>query len=201
MVNPLIQSIPTLTPAELRELNHFLDTNGDRRLENTVFGVKGFSADLSVRSSKGFHLGEENSFTNMLGQAINKALLEYRGRLCKAHPALINNLAPGATGTRSHRESIQILEYTPGQEYRYHFDMNWDRKEETYFRTVSVVLYLNSEFEGGGTEFHDGVYKPNPGEALIFPSHWSFPHCGQLVTSGLKRVAVTWYYVYPTPSI
>lgn len=197
MTNPLIQIIPTITSEELKALNHFLDTNGDPRRANTVFQSTGLTSDVSVRSSTGFHLHEEQPFADLVGQAMNKALLVYQERLCKAHPALINNLAPAATGTLSHRESIQILEYRPGQEYKYHFDMNWDRNEETYYRTVSVILYLNSEFEGGGTEFCDGVYKPKPGEALIFPSSWSFPHCGQLVTSGMKRVAVTWYYVYP----
>jgi hypothetical protein len=201
MSNPLIQIIPTITSEEVTELNNFLETNGDPRITNTVFGATGYSQNSSVRSSAGFSLAEGNRFTEMVGQAMNKALLEYQERLCKAHPALSNNLAPGAVGTSSHREAIQILEYTPGQEYRYHFDMNWNRKEETYYRTVSVILYLTSDFEGGGTEFCDGVYKPNPGEALVFPSSWSFPHCGQKVTSGMKRVAVTWYYVYPTSPV
>ena len=31
--------------------------------------------------------------------------------------------------------------------------------------------------------------------ALIFPSNWCYPHSGQMVESGMKRVAVTWYYV------
>ena len=29
----------------------------------------------------------------------------------------------------------------------------------------------------------------------MFPSNWCYPHSGQPVTEGKKRVAVTWYYV------
>lgn len=201
MSNPYIQIIPTLTESELEVVNKFFDTAPLPRGKSTVFSGGGFREDTSIRSSEGFSLEEGNSVTDLLGKTMNAALLEYQSRLGQAHPALANqNMAPGVGGSSSHREAIQILEYKADQQYRFHYDQNWNSKEPTYFRTVSVVLYLNSGFEGGGTEFIDQVYKPKAGEALIFPSNWCFPHSGQLVTKGMKRVAVTWYYVYPTPS-
>ena len=39
----------------------------------------------------------------------------------------------------------------------------------------------------------DNITVSNVG--LFFPSNWCFPHSGQKVLSGKKRVAVTWYYV------
>ena len=199
MKNPYIQTVPVLTKQQVKQLNEFLDNSGFERHGSTVFGITGFAERSPVRSSVGFTLAEGEHFTNMLGSAMNEALLIYRDRLLSVHPVMQQTLVAGNSGTSSHREAIQILEYGPEQKYNFHYDMNWDRSAETYYRTISVVLYLSSGFEGGGTEFIDKVYKPKPGEALIFPSHWSFPHSGQLVTSGLKRVAVTWYYVYPTP--
>jgi hypothetical protein len=197
MSNPLIQIVPTLGPVELEKVNNFCETYKVRS-KNTVFSGGGFKEDTSVRSSEGFSLTEGEEITNLLGNSINSALLVYRDKLTGIHPSLTNyTLAPGATGTRSHREGIQILEYRPNQRYNFHYDQNWDRNQQTFYRTISVVLYLTSDFEGGGTEFVNEVYKPKPGEALIFPSNWCFPHSGQLVTSGMKRVAVTWYYVYP----
>jgi hypothetical protein len=200
MQTPYIQTIPTLSPAELETVNTCFDSPTVPREKCTIFSSDGtFREDTSVRSSEGFTLAEGNSITNLIGDAINKALREYQDRLKKTHPVLAkHNLAPAADGTSSYRESIQILEYRPGQQYHYHYDQNWCRSQESFFRTVSVVLYLNDEFEGGGTEFLGGVYKPKPGEALIFPSNWCFPHSGQLVTEGMKRVAVTWYYVHPS---
>jgi hypothetical protein len=197
MSNSLIQIVPTLGPAELEKVNDFCQAYKVRS-NNTVFSGGSFKEDTSVRSSEGFSLTEGEEITNLLGNSINSALLVYRDKLTGIHPSLTHyTLAPGAIGTRSHREGIQILEYRPNQQYRYHYDQNWDRSQQTFYRTISVVLYLTSDFEGGGTEFVNEVYKPKPGEALIFPSNWCFPHSGQLVTSGMKRVAVTWYYVYP----
>lgn len=198
MKNHLIQTIPTLSEQELLSVNRFCENNSQKKTKCTVFSGASHKADTSVRSSEGFSLTEGNPITDLVGDSINKALLEYRDRLHAVHPSLTNyTLAPGAWETKSHREAIQILEYTPGQQYKFHYDQNWDRNNEAFYRTISVVLYLTSDFEGGGTEFVDTVYKPEPGEALIFPSTWCFPHSGQVVTSGLKRVAVTWYYVYP----
>ena len=54
---------------------------------------------------------------------------------------------------------------------------------------------MTGGFEGGGTEFPHATFKPKPGYSLIFPSNWCYPHSGQKVTKGWKRVAVTWYYV------
>lgn len=200
MKNPLIQVVPTLSKEELLSVNRFCESNSHKKTKCTVFSGDGLKEDTSVRSSEGFSLAEGNPVTDLVGCSINKALLDYRDRLQGVHPALTHyTLAPGAIGTSSHREAIQILEYVPGQQYKFHYDQNWDRTHDAFYRTISVVLYLTSDFEGGGTEFVDEVYKPKPGEALIFPSTWCFPHSGQEVASGLKRVAVTWYSVYPTP--
>lgn len=197
MSNPLIQIVPTLSSEDLQKVNEFCESH-KQRSKNTVFSGGSFKEDTSIRSSEGFSLTEGLEITNLLGNSINSALLAYRDKLAEVHPSLTHyTLAPGAIGTRSHREAIQVLEYQPNQQYHFHYDQNWDRNQQTFYRTISVVLYLTSDFEGGGTEFVDKVYKPQPGEALIFPSNWCFPHSGQLVTSGMKRVAVTWYYVYP----
>jgi hypothetical protein len=197
MSNPLIQVVPTLTSAELAVVNKFCQ-NHKGRSKSTIFSEDSCRPDTSIRSSEGFTLVERTPVTNLLGDSINSALLTYRDRLTEVHPSLTNyTLAPGANKTVSHREGIQVLEYAPGQQYKFHYDQNWDHNTSEFYRTISVVLYLTSDFEGGGTEFIDTVYKPQPGEALIFPSSWCFPHSGQMVTSGLKRVAVTWYYVYP----
>jgi hypothetical protein len=200
MENPLIQIVPTLSKEELSTVNRFCENSGTARQKSTVFSGGSFREDITVRSSEGFILTEGSAITDLIGKSINTALLEYHDRLREIHPSFTNyTLAPASTGTSSHREAIQVLEYRPGQRYNFHFDQNWDRSQETFYRTISVVLYLTSDFEGGGTEFVGKVYKPKPGEALIFPSNWCFPHSGQMVTSGMKRVAVTWYYVYPTP--
>ena len=70
-----------------------------------------------------------------------------------------------------------------------------EKKNLEYERKISIITYLNDGFDGGGTEFPHKVYKPQAGYAVMFPSNWCYPHSGQPVPNGKKRVAVTWYYV------
>ncbi len=97
--------------------------------------------------------------------------------------------------TTSEREFIQVLEYVENQKYTWHTDASPMPDSKEYHRKISIILYLSDDFEGGTTKFPRQEYKPPVGHALIFPSNWCFPHCGTQVTSGKKRVAVTWYYV------
>ena len=95
--------------------------------------------------------------------------------------------------TNSFREQIQVLKYENEEYYKWHSDQAADRNDNAYYRTISVVLYLTDDFEGGRTEFPHTSYKPKAGQALIFPSNWCFPHQSTPVTKGTKIVAVTWY--------
>ena len=128
-------------------------------------------------------------------EGINNALLEYRQRLMKIHPTFDGYPVPGGFMTTSNREEIQVLEYVENQKYTWHTDASPMPDSKEYHRKISVILYLSDDFEGGTTKFAHQDFKPPIGHALIFPSNWCFPHCGTQVTSGKKRVAVTWYYV------
>ena len=193
-MNDLIQTIKVLTEEELKIINEYIDELTFQ--ENTVFDSNGKSRiDNSVRSSLGTTMNEEHDATQLLHQKINESLLTYKEKVI-----LINNMfqyypVPGGYSTTCYRESIQVLEYSSNQEYKFHHDTSNDPNSKEYHRIISIVLYLNDDFDGGGTEFPHQTYKPSPGYGLFFPSNWCFPHSGQKVLSGKKRVAVTWYYV------
>ena len=87
----------------------------------------------------------------------------------------------------------RVPELISEEYYKWHSDQAADRNDNAYYRTISVVLYLTDDFEGGRTEFPHTSYKPKAGQALIFPSNWCFPHQSTPVTKGTKIVAVTWY--------
>jgi hypothetical protein len=196
-MNDLIQTIEILNEEELKIINEYIDTLIFQ--ENTVFDSNGKSKiDTSVRSSLGSTLNEEHNATKLLHQKINECLLTYKERLIKINSIFQYYPVPGGYSTTCHREAIQILEYSPDQEYKFHHDTSNDSNSKEYHRQISIVLYLNGEFDGGGTEFPHQTYKPSPGYGLFFPSNWCFPHSGQKVLSGKKRVAVTWYYVNDT---
>jgi hypothetical protein len=193
-MNELIQNIKILNEEELKIINDYVDTLIFQ--ENTVFDSNGESRiDTSVRSSLGSTLNEEHIATKLLHDRINKSLLVYKERVIPINSMFQYYPVPAGYSTTCHRESIQVLEYSSNQEYKFHHDVSNDPNSKEYHRIISIVLYLNDEFDGGGTEFPHQTYKPSPGYGLFFPSNWCFPHSGQKVLSGKKRVAVTWYYV------
>jgi prolyl 4-hydroxylase len=196
-INNLIQNIKILNEEELDIINSYIDELTFQ--ENTVFDSNGKSrVDNSVRSSFGSSMNEEHPATKLLHDRINESLLVYKERIIPINSMFQYYPVPVGYSTICHRESIQVLEYSPDQEYKFHHDVSNDPNSKEYHRQISVVLYLNDNFEGGGTEFPHETYKPSPGYGLIFPSNWCFPHSGQKVLSGKKRVAVTWYYVKDT---
>jgi prolyl 4-hydroxylase len=104
----------------------------------------------------------------------------------------------------NHGEGLQILHYLPGQEYEPHYD--WFDPEQPGYDTVtaiggqriaSVVMYLNTPEQGGGTAFPEiGLtVTARCGSAVYFAyeggDHTSL-HAGLPVTRGEKWIATKW---------
>ena len=198
-MNNLIQTIQVLTPEEVKFVNAELDKK-EFQVSMIGFaddgtGVLSARVDSDVRSSSVTYLKDNEEVTKVMHEGINNALLEYRQRLMEIHPTFDGYPVPGGFMTTSNREEIQVLEYVENQKYTWHTDASPMPDSKEYHRKISVILYLSDDFEGGTTKFVHQDYKPPIGHALIFPSNWCFPHCGTQVTSGKKRVAVTWYFV------
>jgi len=194
-MNELIQVIKILNTSDLKKVNKYID--GLEFYNNTVFGGVGEDSKVNttIRSSMGANLKDEDPETCLLHERMNQGLDEYKRRVEKIHPNFSFYPVPGALGTRSWREGIQALDYTRGQNYTFHHDAATEPRLTEYHRKISVIVYLKESERGGGTIFPHLTMKPKPGYGLIFPSNWSYPHSGEEVTKGKKRVAVTWYYV------
>jgi hypothetical protein len=193
-MNDLIKTIKVINEEESKIINEYLDSLYFQK--TTVFDSAGKSRiDTSIRSSLGATMDENHKATQILHQRINESLLTYKEEITKINSIFEYYPVPGGYETTSNREAIQVLEYHPNQEYKFHHDISNDPNSKEYHRQISVVVYLNDDFEGGGTEFPHKTFKPPTGYGLFFPSNWCFPHSGQKVLSGKKRVAVTWYYV------
>ena len=198
-MNNLIQTIQVLTPEEVKFVNTELDKKEFQvsmiGFSDSGTGILMPRVDSDVRSSSVTYLKDDEEVTKVMHEGINNALLEYRQRLMKIHPTFDGYPVPGGFMTTSNREEIQVLEYVENQKYTWHTDASPMPDSKEYHRKISVILYLSDDFEGGTTKFAHQDFKPPIGHALIFPSNWCFPHCGTQVTSGKKRVAVTWYFV------
>jgi len=86
-------------------------------------------------------------------------------------------------------EDYQMLRYSTGQEYKAHADGGTD-----IGRSISAIVYLNDDYEGGEIEFVNfGIkIKPEPGMLILFPSNYPYAHIAHPVTKGTKYAIVTW---------
>jgi predicted 2-oxoglutarate/Fe(II)-dependent dioxygenase YbiX len=91
-------------------------------------------------------------------------------------------------------EHYNMLKYSTGQEYHAHYDGGTGSG-----RSLSAIVYLNDDYEGGHVEFVNyGVkIKPKPGMLLLFPSSYAYRHIAHPVTSGTKYAIVTWLHDRP----
>tara|TARA_B100000963_G_scaffold149105_1_gene130012 strand:- start:60 stop:653 length:594 start_codon:yes stop_codon:yes gene_type:complete len=194
-MNDLIQIIKLIDIEQVNEINNFIDTLS--LAPNTVFGEgeNECNVDTSIRTSLGTSLDNNHPITQKFHSKMNEGLNEYKRRVEKIHSNFSYYPVPGGHGTSSWREQIQILQYEKTQEYKFHHDAATNPEIQEYHRKISVITYLSDGFVGGGTAFPHATFKPNPGYAIIFPSNWCYPHAGEPVMEGQKRVAVTWYYV------
>jgi PKHD-type hydroxylase len=107
-------------------------------------------------------------------------------------------------------ESFQLGRYTDGGHYDFHLDnmgfekMKSDNIMDGTTRKLSMVCWLNEDFEGGEFEFHDTVsskddpdriIKPTKGTIVFFPS-W-LAHKVHPVTEGTRYSLVTWFRGQP----
>ena len=192
-MNDLIQVIKVLDDKDLKIINDHIDTL--TFIPSTVFTTGGKSKEAKHwRTSTGTALNDSDDVTCLFHEKINAALVEYKERISLISANFKCYPVPGGYETDSYREEIQILEYSPDQEYKFHHDAATNPNIKEYHRKISIIVYLTDKFIGGHTAFPHCKYRPEPGHALIFPANWCYPHAGKPVLEGKKRIAVTWYY-------
>ena len=95
-------------------------------------------------------------------------------------------------------ESLTVLRYAPGQQYRPHSDALPGTRNQ---RIKTVLLYLNDAFAGGETTFpaHGVTVTPQGGDALLFTNTLAdgrpdprSVHAGLPVRQGVKWLATRW---------
>jgi predicted 2-oxoglutarate/Fe(II)-dependent dioxygenase YbiX len=108
-------------------------------------------------------------------------------------------------------EPLQVLHYGVGGHYIPHVDAETLYKddaglsmwEKTLDRDLSIVYFLNDDFEGGELIFPslELVIKPRAGTLVCFPSDHNFIHGVNPVSQGHRYTLVTWMRIegMPTP--
>lgn len=86
-------------------------------------------------------------------------------------------------------EDYQLLKYSRDEEYKQHYDGG-----TASGRSVSAIVYLNDDYEGGELDFpHHGIkIRPQQGMLVLFPSNFAYSHVSHPVITGTKYAIVTW---------
>ena len=99
-------------------------------------------------------------------------------------------------------ESMQVLRYEKGEEYKPHcdfFNYRGGKHVTENDRVATALTYLNEDFEGGGTWFPqlNITIQPKRGSVLYWEYYASDPltlHAGLPVESGVKFAATSWIH-------
>lgn len=112
--------------------------------------------------------------------------------------ALNRRLATLTNTELSNGEPLQVLRYSPGQQYHLHSDALSGMANQ---RSTTAITYLNEGFSGGETDFPEiGVrVQPRAGDTLVFHNVLAdgtadrrVRHAGLPVTNGVKWIATRW---------
>ena len=108
-------------------------------------------------------------------------------------------------------EIPQILSYSTGGHYKPHIDGEsiwvspkgekiWKKSTD---RDLSIVFFLNNDFEGGDFVFPDLKVRvrPEPGMMVCFPSNHQYMHGVEPVTKGKRYSIVTWCTIKGFPTM
>lgn len=84
-------------------------------------------------------------------------------------------------------EAFNFVKYLPNRFFKVHVDDG-----PYYSCTISAVLYLNDDYEGGEIRFtRQGLdFKPEAGDLVMFPSTFVYEHSSEPITEGNKYCVV-----------
>lgn len=175
-------------------IQQYLDTDICEQLINTINQQSSKKAEIQDINNANISVVSEhrNNEIASLGSQTNQ--------IHSAFKSLFRNQVPQYYGKEiSHFEVPQALKYTEGGFYQFHADSeNWNNEtkkwEKKINRDVSLLLYLNEDFEGGEIIFPNFNFKlkPKKGMLLCFPSDHRYIHKAEKTTSGKRYVIVSW---------
>ena len=155
-------------------------------------GTIGYGSDQNVRTNytmaitKNAKFGNENAkkIHNLIFTKVEEAIAWYKNRY---------NIP-----FELYHEPYTVLKYSNNVEYKPHFDGSTETA-----RSVSVVIYLNDDYDGGEIEFTNFnlKLKPEANSMIFFPSNFAYTHKAHPVTSGTKYAIVTCLHDWLSPEV
>ena len=198
MVTGMPNSLSYSSPHEKIHVYHNM-------LGSTTFeGIIKIIDDLDASSSDASPITKWNDWGSSSNNENNRYVFGQQKRFdldkCKDSPAhleIYNALSTPILEASNHyaeKHSLDIGQIAPLSLSRYFTDKfmgpHTDSHESDDRPTISVVFYLNDNYEGGELHFREqGVtIKPSSGDIVIFPSKVPFFHESKPVTYGTKYI-------------
>lgn len=141
--------------------------------------------DLEARNAKDFKFNSKG-----LGprNEENAKLYDMHEEVFQAVRACVNDYGDYWGVGMNFYEAFNFVKYEgAGTHFKVHADHG-----PTYVCTVSVVVYLNDDYEGGEIVFprFNLTHKPQAGDIIIFPSTYVYEHSSEDMISGSKYAVV-----------
>ncbi len=137
--------------------------------------------DKNERNVLGYTIGPKKNPFNKIKKQIEKFYVHYQLKF----PFAISNKI----------KQIDLLKYETGGKYEYHVDNYTD-----YGRSISVIINLNDDYEGGDLIFGNQKNfeikrcKLKKGSIVFFPSNFMYPHSIEPIKKGIRHSIVAWIH-------
>jgi hypothetical protein len=155
--------------------------------ESKIWGGDHSKTDFNIRRT--YALSLFNSSPSLSNVHWYNLLLNYFDKFLKKYPSDINIL----DYSFSQINNIEILKYENTGFYTWHVD-----HFANIPRTMSCILLLNNDYEGGNLCFRDPdgskewEIEVKPNRMIIWPSNFLYPHTVKPVTKGIRYSVVAW---------
>jgi len=182
MLDKLVKEYKNIFP--LSTCSKILKVANTRPFETGLVGDVGRVEEKIRKVSVHFLNQKSSSLTDVHWASVfNNVFIYYMRDYLKTFGShTVNNL-----------KECNFLKYVKDDHYIMHIDAS-----EAYNRTLSAILFLNNDFDGGEVYFKDVLtgdikeIKPEPGKLIIWPSNFLFPHGVRPVKEGERFTVVAW---------
>jgi predicted 2-oxoglutarate/Fe(II)-dependent dioxygenase YbiX len=92
-----------------------------------------------------------------------------------------------------HTTDFRINKYGTGGFMSEHIDnIHHSHGQKWGYPHVTILLYLNDDYDGGEFVVAGKEIKPNKGSAIVFPANFMYPHEAKIVTEGTRWSVLAW---------
>lgn len=165
---------------EMTEVKPWIAWRNESAGTNEIFCWQKFIPQVQhIRKDDPF-IEEQTNISSQLFGALDSTLHHYSNEL---YPFAAKNI-------KSRERTMHLLRYDKSGYLPAHQDQGVST------RVLSVLLYLNDDYEGGELTFrHSGItFKPKPGSVLFFPSNFLYVHEVAPIIKGPRYALPNWYH-------